>query len=251
MFRACAASLMRAAVVVLVAVTFTSLAATVSAAQSSQSSSSNYMINESQFGTGSSLNDCSENYCANSSSGDTTVGRTASDRYRAMTGGNTTGEPLLEVVTLGGLASLGALSPDKTSTLTMNVSVRSYMTGGYSMQISGPPPSYGSHELSRLAEPTESQVGVEQFGINLVANNVPQVGSNPEQVPSNQTSFGEVASNYKIADRFMYEDGDIVAFSRTDSGRTDYTIAMILNISNVTPGGWYTSMFSAVVAPAF
>jgi len=226
-------------------------AGTAMAATESSSSSSNYMITEPQFGAGAATNDCSDNYCANMSVGDTAAGLMESSSFLAQAGGFTTDEPLLEVAASGGFANLGTLDPSRTTTLTMNVSVRNYLTGGYIVQLSGSPPSHESHQLTPLYEPMPSQPGVEQFGINLVANKTPEVGANPVQVPSGDISFGQVAENYAIPDKFMYKSGDIIAFSNTDSGRTDYTISMILNISNITPKGWYTSIFTAVVAPAY
>lgn len=239
------------AVLVAACVFAVALAGTVTAAASEPSSSPNYMVTEAQFGAGASTNDCSENYCANTSLGDTAAGLMESSNFRAQAGGATTDEPLLEVAASGGFANLGTLDPTRTATLSMTVSVRNYLTGGYIVQITGDSPGYGSHQLSKLEEPTFSSAGVEQFGINLVANKSPEVGANPVQVPSSDISFGRVADNYASPDMFMYEDGDIVAYSETDSGRTDYTISMILNISNATPKGWYASVFSAVVVPVY
>jgi hypothetical protein len=245
-------SAVRLAIIMMACTMCTVFASTVTAAQSESSSSSpNYMITEAQFGAGGATNDCSENYCANMSLGDTAAGLMESNSYIARAGGATTNEPLLEVAASGGFANLGMLDPARTSTLTMTVSVRNYLTGGYIMQISGSPPGYESHQLTALEGPTFSRPGTEQFGINLVANKSPEVGANPVQVPSSETSFGRVADNYATPYKFMYKDGDIISFSKTDSGRTDYTISMILNISNTTPKGLYTSIFSAVVAPAY
>lgn len=226
---------------------------TASAAAPSESSlsSPNYMVTEAQFGTGASINDCSDNYCANVSVGNTAAGLMESSSFRARAGGATSDEPLLEVAASGGFANLGTLDPTRTATFSMAVSVRSYLTGGYVIQITGDPPGYGSYQLPRLEEPTFSSAGVEQFGINLVANQSPKVGADPVQVPSSDISFGRVVDSYAQPDKFMYKDGDIVAFSETDSGRTDYTISMILNITNATPKGWYTSIFSAVVVPVY
>lgn len=214
-------------------------------------SSPNYMISEPQFGTGSSVGDCSENYCANTSAGDTAAGLMESRSFHVLAGGTTTDEPLIEVATSGGIANLGTLDPSRTATFTMAVSVRTYQTGGYVIQIAGDPPGYGAHQLARLEEPTASRPGVEQFGLNLVANKEPAIGADPVQVPNNRISFGKVAANYGMSDKFMYKDGDIVAYSDVDSGRTDYTVSMILNISNATPKGWYISVFSAVVVPVY
>lgn len=227
------------------------VAGTASAATPETASSPNYKATEVQFGAGASVNDCSGNYCANMSVGDTAAGLMESSNFRARAGGATTSEPLLEVAASGGFANLGTLDPARTATLSMAVSVRSYLTGGYVVQITGNPPSDGTHQLARLEEPAFSTSGVEQFGINLVANASPRVGVDPVQVPSGDISFGQVADSYALPDKFMYKDGDIVAYSKTDSGRTDYTISMILNISNATPKGWYASVFSAVVAPVY
>lgn len=227
-------------------------AGTATAASSDEPTASpNYMISEPQFGTGSSVGDCSENYCANTSAGDTAAGLMEGSRFHVLAGGTTTDEPLLEVATSGGIANLGTLDPTRTATFTMAVSVRSYQTGGYVIQIAGDPPGYGSHQLASLGEPTASRAGIEQFGLNLVANKTPAIGADPVQVPNNRTSFGKVAANYDAPDMFMYRDGDIVAYSDVDSGRTDYTVSMILNISNATPKGWYVSLFSAVVVPVY
>lgn len=214
-------------------------------------SSQNFMITEAQFGAGASTNDCSENYCANTSVGDTAAGLMESSNFRVQAGGATSDEPLLEVATSGGIANLGELDPGHTAALTMSVSVRTYLTGGYVVQMSGDPPSYGLHQISRLEAPTASKAGAEQFGMNLVANKTPAIGANPVQVPSAKTSFGTVSEKYALPDMFAYQDGDIVAYSNTDSGRTDYTVSMILNISNTTPRGWYITVFSAVVVPVY
>ena len=56
---------------------------------------------------------------------------------------------------------------------------------------------------------------------------------------------------YNIPNWFKYRSGETVARSLTDSGRTDYTVTMIVNISSSTPAGEYAGDFAAVVIPAF
>jgi hypothetical protein len=215
------------------------------------SSSPHYMVNETQFGAGSSLHDCSSHYCAKTSAGDTTVGSTSSAHFSALSGSNTSSEPLLEVIVEGGAQNLGVLDSGGTGTAVGTIKVRTYLTGGYSLHIAGNPPSQGTHTISRLATPSTSQPGAEQFGLNLADNTSPNIGAGVAQVPDNTTSFGQVDSDYDQPDLFMYSDGARIAHSDRDSGETDYTLSMILNVSNVTPGGRYTSQFSAVVVSAF
>jgi hypothetical protein len=219
-----------------------------------QSSSNNYSISEVQIGgNGSAQNDCSGSYCAQESVGDTVVGGASSANYSAQFGSDTSDKPLLEVIVDGGNQSLGTLDPSTTATASFGIKVRSYLSSGYAIYVSGTPPSQGEHTLKALDTscPCTSQPGTEQFGINLVANNAPNVGLDPVQVPSGTFSFGEVEANYGQSNLFKYNNGDIVAGSTVSTGETDYTLSMVVNISNATPAGHYTSDFSAVVVPTY
>jgi len=219
-------------------------------ATASQSSSPNYQVDQTQFGSGSSLNDCSSDYCAKTAVGDAVVGGASSANFAATFGSNTTDEPLLEVIVGGGNQDMGTLDITHTGTATSLIRVRSYFSNGYVMQITGTPPSQGVHALTALSTPTTSHQGAEQFGINLANNTSPDIGSGPTQVLAGQ-SVGQVASDYSGADLFKYVDGDVVASSDTSSSETDYTMSMIINVSNVTPGGRYNGVFSAVVVPLY
>jgi len=216
------------------------------------SSSTNYQVNEVQFGSGSSLDDCSASYCAKTSAGDLTVGSTGSNSYKAQAGFNTTDIPVLEVsVVNGGSTDLGVLDPSTTGKLSAVIKVRNYLSNGYAMYIAGSSPKYSSHALTPMATAAASSPGTEQFGINFVANSSPSVGAAPVQIPDSTFSYGTVSAGYNTANQFKYVDGDIVATSSTESGETDYTLSMILNISQVTPAGRYEGAMSAVVAATF
>lgn len=233
---------------VLVALLFTAGLAHVSAAQST---STNYSVNEVQIGGGSSLNDCSASYCAKTSVGDTVVGDTSSANYKAVSSFNTSDVPLLEVIVVGGDHDLGVLDPDTTASLTEIIKVRNYLSNGYVMQISGAPPSVPGHTLNSLSVPSTSQPGAEQFGINLADNTSPNIGADPIQIPSGDYSYGTVADDYASPDLFKYENGGIIGQSLTSTGETDYTLSMILNISNTTAAGRYHGHYSIVVTATF
>ena len=215
--------------------------------------SPNYKITEIQLGTGSAQHTCSDGgqYCAKISIGDLVVGNSSSPNYTAQFGSNTTADPMLEVITTVGIQNLGTLGTGTTATATALVKVRNYLSGGYRMMIVGPAPTQGKHVLDTPHAPTGSAPGTEQFGINLVANSAPFVGLNPVQYPSGATSFGEPSINYGQTNNFMYVPGDVVAGSDQSSGQTQYTVSMIVNISDETPGGHYHGLLSAVVAPVF
>jgi len=215
------------------------------------SSSSNYQVTETQFNAGSSLQSCSGQYCAKTSIGDTAVGEAEGSAVTAQFGPITNSDPLLEVIVEAGESNLGVLTTETTATKITTVRIRNYLSGGYVLQIVGDPPKYNGHPLSTNTTPTASTKGKEQFGINLAANTSPNIGAGPVQVPSEQTSFGVVAQDYRTANLFMFNSGDVVARSTTSSGQTDYTISMIVNISSATPAGHYSGDFSAVVIPAY
>lgn len=217
-----------------------------------KSTSSHYQIVQSEFGAGSADQNCSAAYCARTSVDAGAGGSAAGDTKAARFGNITTNsEPLLEVIVDSGASDLGTFTTEHASTKTMTISVRNYLSNGYVLQIMGEPPKYSGHTLSTPSTPTASLPGTEQFGINAVKNTTPNVGADPTQVPSSQFSFGAVADDYKTTNRFMYNNGDVIAKSKSASGETDYTISMMINISNSTPAGKYSGDFSAVVIPIY
>jgi hypothetical protein len=223
----------------------------VGTAMAAQSSSPSYKVNEYQFGSGGALQNCSGTYCARMSAGDLTVGSAGSGQYGAHFGFNTSDEPLLEIIATPMLQDMGILTPTTTGTASTSVKIRNYLSDGYVLQITGQAPSQGTTSVKALTTPTSSQPGTEQFGINLVANTTPSVGSDPVQVPDGSFSFGAVEANYSQSNKFMYQSGAVVARSLTSSGQTDYTISFIANISEATAGGRYQGEYSAVVVPTF
>ena len=213
------------------------------------SSSDNYQLTETEFGGGSALNSCSGQYCAKASIGDmTSEAPESSASFNEQTGS----DPLIEVIIDPGESNLGVLTTEQTATKTTVVRVRNHMSGGgYLLQIIGDPPKFEGHTLKTPPTPTASKAGEEQFAINVAANTAPAVGELPLQVPADQTIFGVAAENYNVSNMFMYNSGDTVARGLTETGRTDYTISMIVNIASSTPAGRYSGDFMAMVIPAF
>lgn len=215
------------------------------------SKSTNYQATEMQLGGSSTTESCSTEYCARASIGDLAAGRSVSTGATANFGSVTDNEPLLEVIVDPGASDLGELTTERTATKTMIVRVRTYLSNGYVLQVIGDPPKFNGHTLKTPSIPTSSMMGTEQFAINATANTTPAIGAVPEQIPTGQTSFGVVGDNYKLPNQFKYVSGDVVASSNKESGRTDYTISMIINVSNTTPAGHYSGDFAAVVVPVY
>lgn len=204
------------------------------------SCSGNYCATETFFGSGGDLNDCSTNYCAKLSAGETGVGNSKGTNYQAQAGFNTTDAPFLEFFVTAANINLGALSTASTATATAQFYVRAYLASGYSVVTASNPPSMGSYNMHTMSSQAASSTGQEQFGINLVANTSPTTfGANPSQYPDSTFGSGYAAAGYNTANMYKYNKGDVIAASNSSSGRTDYTISYIFNISSITPGGTY------------
>ncbi len=213
------------------------------------STSPNYQVTEMQFGT--SQKSCSGQYCAQASIGKATDGKTTATSTASFEE-VLNNDPFLDMIVEPGESNLGVLTTTTTATKTTTIKIRSHLiAGGYTLQILGTPPKFKDHTLATPSSPTASIPGVEMFGINVVANTTPAVGANPVQVPDGGKVFGAPEPNYNTANRFMYASNDVIAKGKTDSGRTDYTVSMIVNISNATPAGKYEGDFMAMVIPAY
>lgn len=228
--------LIRAAGVLLLALLFVPVIA------NAQYNSPNYSIEEVMIGTGGDPELCGDEYCAQQSTG-STGGNASSENYQLLGGFGTPGDPSLSVIVTGGLVDLGVLNTSSPSVASTEFSVSNYLSHGYVVRIHGNTPTNTSgpstHSLTPLNSPTGSVPGEEQFGINLVANSNPGVGSDPVQFPDSSFSYGQPSVGYDQANYFKYENGGVVAESIQESGQTNYTMSIIANIANSTPGGRY------------
>ena len=212
------------------------------------SSSENYQLTETQFNGGTVAEGCSEKYCTQASIGDTsrTTGKSS-----AAFDPKPEDDPVLEVIVDPGESNLGVLTTEHTATKTLIVRVRNNLSEGYIVQIVGNAPKFGNHSLKTTSTPEASKPGTEQFGINVVANTTPLIGAAPAQVPGGQGVFGSAVDGYNTPNVFKYASGDVIARSTSATGRTDYTVSMVVNISNNTPAGKYTGDFAAIVIPTY
>lgn len=219
-----------------------------------QSSSTNYKVEESFFGTGGELDATSPNYRAKQSAGETVVGNSASANYQFQGGFNTTDKPLLEVAVNGGTYDMGILDYGSTGAVMASFTVRNYLSSGYVVILTGDAPSISTpvpHTLTPMSTAATSQPGTEQFGVNLVANGNPSIGSNVAQVPDNTYSFGTPVTGYDTANYFKFVSGDTIAMSPKSSGQTNYALSIIANTSRSTPAGQYGGHLNIQVVPTF
>jgi hypothetical protein len=204
------------------------------------STSAHMKITESIVGGGGLVSERSAHLSAGESIADIGIGYSSSSNLAINTGYTTTPDPTLSLTIIDYDLNFGTFSPGQATTLTSHFSVSNYTSYGYVVQVVGSPPTNGSHSLTALTSPTPSQVGVEQYGINLVANTSPvNLGANPDNGTSGN---GAAVGAYAIPNNYQYVPGDTVATASKSSGLTTYTISQIVNVNTRTPGGTYSSV---------
>jgi hypothetical protein len=214
--------------------------------------SSHYQLIESDVGGGGLVQSNSANFKSVLSVSDTAVGDSASANFQSQAGSQTSPDPALSFIINNANATFsGPFSPTATATATNSCSISNYTSYGYSVQIVGSTPTNGGHSIPAMGTdadggPAFSQVGHEQFGMNMVANTDPSsFGLNPD---NGQFGFGTVqTTNYKTANKYRYASGEAIASAPKSSGVTTYTISYIVNVSSLTPGGRYTSSQQIIV----
>lgn len=218
-----------------------------------QSTSTNYRVEETFFGSGGELDASSSNYKARQSAGELTVGNAASNNYQFQAGFNTSDEPVLEFAVNGGIYDLGVLDASAPGAVTATFTVRNYLSSGYVVIVNGTSPtlSDGMHTLAAMSSLAGSSPGTEQFGINLTNNSNPDIGADPAQIPDNTFGSGAAVSGYNSQNMFKFVDGDTVAFSPRSSGQTNYALSIIANVARETPAGQYGGKLNVQVIPTF
>jgi hypothetical protein len=224
-----------------------------------QYTSPNYQSNEIFFGSGGDVDSSSPNYQAQSSIGALGVGNFSSTTYQAFAGFLTPNEPFLELGIDTSLVNLGTLDASSTKTGTANFHVRAYIDSGYSVQTMSQTPKYTSgtqtHFLTNMASQGSSTAGTEQFGINLKHNTSPATfGTDPSPQPDGTFATGIAAPGYDTANQYKYNVNDTIVRTPSGSsgwGQTNYTIAYIANINQLTPAGSYTMIHDLVVIATY
>jgi hypothetical protein len=231
-----------------------------SSALAQTSKSTNYQVNEVEFGSGGLLNGSSTNYKAQENLGSTTVGSTKSTNYGAYTGFLTPNVPFLSMTVSAANVNLGTLSSSSAATGTSTFSVRAYVDSGYVVEsVSPPPTNEDGYSLKNMSTAAASTVGTEQFGINLVQNQTScatpapaNFGTNPVEVPSSAYSTGSASSGYNTCGLFKYNAGDVIAQSNSNGwGETDYTISYLINIAQYSKAGVYSMPQNLVVVATY
>lgn len=134
---------------------------------------------------------------------------------------------------------MGELSSDSTLTAQSQMAVGTNASSGFAITVNGGSMAAGTSVIDSPSTPTESQPGENQFGINLVANNAPTVGSDPEGTWTNAIP----TPDYSMANHYKFVPGDVVAYSPNVSLMKKFTVSYIVNSrEDLKPGVYSTTM---------
>ena len=220
-----------------------------SAAYAETLQSPNYRFDESTVGAGGLVQSSSANYQGGNSLGDIAVGNSASANYQIMSPARNSDDPTLSVQIHSTAASFGSFSATSPSMATASFSVSNYTAFGYVVQIEGAPPKNGNRTIPALTSEASSEVGTEQFGINLVANTSPSsVGANPDQ---GEFGAGVAHPDYATPNKYHYASGDVIASAPKSSGITKFTISYLVNVAPLTKGGMYKTDQTIIVVGTY
>lgn len=211
--------------------------------------SNNYQFDESSIGTSGLLNSGSANFGITEATGDIGVGESSSNNYQIQAGSKTDPSPVLAFAISSAAPNFGVLSASTPSLTTASFSVMNYTSYGYTVQIIGSPPTNSGKSIAPMSTRGPSQIGTEQFGLNLVANTSPSsIGANPD---NGQFGYGSITTNYATPNQYYFASGDTIAQSPKSSGITNYTITYLVNVAGLTQGGQYKSDQTLVVLATF
>lgn len=142
---------------------------------------------------------------------------------------------------------MGTLDSKSTLKAQSQMAVGTNASGGFAITANGTPMSAATNVIDSPSNPTESTPGKNQFGINLVENNEPAIGEDPEGEWTNAVA----SPNYSVPNMYMYVPGDVVAYSPNVSLMKKFTVSYILNASPSLRAGVYTTTMTYIASGRF
>jgi hypothetical protein len=142
---------------------------------------------------------------------------------------------------------MGRLDSKNTLKAQSQMAVGTNASGGFAITANGTPMSAATNVISSPSTPTVSKPGTDQFGINLVENDSPEVGKNPEGEYTNAIP----SPGYSVPNMYMYVPGDTVAYSPNVSLMKKFTVSYILNASPNLRAGVYSASMTFIASGRF
>jgi hypothetical protein len=146
----------------------------------------------------------------------------------------------------GDYINFGNLRNVSTATATSQLLAATNAGNGYTISAYGLTMTSGNNSINAMSVRDVSRPGTMQFGINLVANTTPAVGTDPQGSGS-----AAPTANYGLADWFKFASGDAIASASAVQDFRKFTISYIINIPSGQPAGVYTTTLTYVCLANF
>jgi len=148
--------------------------------------------------------------------------------------------------TSGDFIDFGNFSPSSTTSASSQMAVATNAQSGVSITTAGATLTSGNNVIVAPSSPTASQVGVDQFGINLRGNSSPSVGADPSG-PGVITPTAQ----YDIPNEYDYSDGSQAAYATTATDFRTLTVSYIVNVSSSQSPGVYNTNVTFICTGSF
>lgn len=155
-------------------------------------------------------------------------------------------EETLSFTLTAATVALGTLTSGTTGSGTSTMSASTNATGGYAITVNGTTLTSGANTITALSSPTTSATNSSQFGINLVSNSSPSVGS-----AVSGSGSGAAATGYDTTNNFKFVSGDTVASASAATNSNTYTVSYIANIPGNQPAGSYSTALTYIATATF
>lgn len=146
----------------------------------------------------------------------------------------------------GNFINFGELSTNQPKTGTTQILIATNAANGYTLSVTGTTMLSGTNVIPAIASQDVSRPGTSQFGINMVNNSDPNVGTNPIGPGS-----GAVTSNYGVPNRYQFVSGDILASASAPEAYRKFTVTYLVNVALDQEPGVYVATLTYVAVASF
>lgn len=146
----------------------------------------------------------------------------------------------------GDFINFGTLSPATTSYGTSQMLAATNARTGYAITVYGTTLESGVNTIPGISSPDVSRPGTAQFGLNLMANSSPSVGSNPTGPGSGTASTGYNQPNF-----FNFTSDSLVASAPKPDLDRLYTVSYMVNVPQTQAPGIYVTTLTYICVGTF
>ena len=159
------------------------------------------------------------------------------------------------------IVNLGVLTASSTGSGTSKLAASTNASTGYVITVNGTTLTSATNTLPAYSTNTASPaVGTSGFGMNLRADTSPSVSGSADVVNGTSPSIGTYgtatqnsgdSATYAVVNSFVFNTGDIVAYSSGPSNTNTFTAAYIANTGGAQAAGLYSTTLTYICTATF